>query len=56
MIAIVDLIEVGRPADDRIYNIVLLVLLGGLIGLAVDLARRGLGEQVLLELAAVARA
>ena len=43
VIAIADLIEVGRPTQTTIHNIVLLVLLGGLIGLAVDLARRGLG-------------
>ena len=51
VIAIADLIEVGRPTQTTIHNIVLLVLLGGLIGLAVDLARRGLEgeEQVLLE-------
>ncbi|WP_392542323.1 MacS family sensor histidine kinase [Oryzobacter telluris] len=50
-IALADLIEVGRPTQTTIHNIVLLFLLGGLIGLAVDLARRGLEreEQVLLE-------
>jgi signal transduction histidine kinase len=51
VIAIADLIEVGTPTQGTIHNIVLLVLLGGLIGLAVDLARHGLAreEQVLLE-------
>lgn len=50
-IAVADLVEVGRPTQTTVHNIVLLVLLGGLIGLAVDLARRGLEreEQVLLE-------
>ena len=41
VIAVADLIEVGTPTQTTIHNIVLLVLLGGLIGLAVDLARRG---------------
>ncbi len=51
VIAVADLVEVGRPTQTTIHNIVLLLLLGGLIGLAVDLARRGLEreEQVLLE-------
>ena len=51
VIAVADLIEVGTPTQTTIHNIVLLVLLGGLIGLAVDLARRGLEgeERVLLE-------
>ena len=51
VISIADLIEVGTPTQGTIHNIVLLVLLGGLIGLAVDLARKGLEseEQVLLE-------
>jgi signal transduction histidine kinase len=51
VISIADLIEVGTPTQGTIHNIVLLVLLGGLIGLAVDLARSGLEveEQVLLE-------
>jgi signal transduction histidine kinase len=47
-----DLVAVlGRPTPGTIHNIVLLVLLGGLIGLAVDLARTGLAreEQVLLD-------
>ncbi|HZB67848.1 MAG TPA: DUF5931 domain-containing protein [Ornithinibacter sp.] len=51
VIALADLVEVGTPTQSTVHNIVLLVLLGGLIGLAVDLARRGLEaeEQVLLE-------
>ncbi|WP_377642104.1 MacS family sensor histidine kinase [Oryzobacter terrae] len=51
VIAVADLIEVGSPTQTTVHNIVLLLLLGGLIGLAVDLARRGLEqeEQVLLE-------
>ncbi len=51
VIALADLVEVGAPTQSTIHNIVLLVLLGGLIGLAVDLARTGLEreEQVLLE-------
>jgi signal transduction histidine kinase len=47
-----DLVAVlGRPTPGTIHNIVLLVLLGGLIGLAVDLARTGLAreERVLLD-------
>jgi signal transduction histidine kinase len=47
-----DLVEVGgHPTQSTVHNIVLVVLLGGLIGLAVDLARTGLAreEQVLLE-------
>lgn len=51
-IAVADLVEIaGRPSDTTIHNIVILVLLGTLIGLAVDLARSGLvrEEQVLLE-------
>jgi len=41
----------GRPTEGTVHNIVLLVLLGGLIGLAVDLARTGLAQEevVLLE-------
>ena len=41
----------GTPTQSTVHNIVLLFLLGGLIGLAVDLARSGLEreEQVLLE-------
>ncbi len=51
VIALADLVEVGTATQSTVHNIVLLVLLGGLIGLAVDLARRGLEaeEQVLLE-------
>ncbi|MGB7817130.1 MAG: DUF5931 domain-containing protein, partial [Ornithinibacter sp.] len=51
VIALADLVEVGQPTQSTIHNIVLLVLLGGLVGLAVDLARTGLEreEQVLLE-------
>ena len=51
VIALADLVEVGTPTQSTVHNIVLLFLLGGLIGLAVDLARRGLEseEQVLLE-------
>ena len=51
VIAAADLIEVGTPTQSTVHNIVLLFLLGGLIGLAVDLARSGLEreEQVLLE-------
>ena len=51
-IVVADLVEVGgHPTQSTVHNIVLLVLLGGLIGLAVDLARTGLAseEQVLLE-------
>ncbi len=50
-ITVADLVEVGAPTQSTVHNIVLLVLLGGLIGLAVDLARTGLEreEQVLLE-------
>ena len=52
VIAVADLVEIaGRPSPTTVHNIVILVLLGGLIGLAVDLARTGLAreEQVLLE-------
>ncbi|GAA4405967.1 DUF5931 domain-containing protein [Fodinibacter luteus] len=51
VIAVADLIEVGTPTQATVHNIVLLFLLGGLVGLAVDLARTGLEreEQVLLE-------
>ncbi len=51
-VATADVVAVfGRPTQGTVHNIVLLVLLGGLIGLAVDLARTGLvrEEQVLLE-------
>ena len=50
--SLADLVEVGgHPTQSTVHNIVLVVLLGGLIGLAVDLARTGLEreEQVLLE-------
>ena len=52
VIVAADLVEVGgSPTQATVHNIVLLVLLGGLVGLAVDLARTGLEqeEQVLLE-------
>ncbi|MBM6404034.1 histidine kinase [Phycicoccus sp. CSK15P-2] len=52
VVAVADLVEIaGRPTQSTLHNIVILVLLGGLIGLAVDLARSGLvrEEQVLLE-------
>lgn len=52
VVAVADLVEIaGAPTPGTIHNIVILVLLGGLIGLAVDLARSGLAreEQVLLE-------
>ncbi len=39
VVAVADLVEVRQPTQGTIHNIVLLVLLGGLIGLAVDLAR-----------------
>lgn len=51
VIAVADLVEIRTPTETTIHNIVILVLLGGLVGLAVDLARSGLEreEQVLLE-------
>ncbi|MGG5261066.1 MacS family sensor histidine kinase [Phycicoccus avicenniae] len=52
IVAVADLVEIaGRPTQGTVHNIVIIVLLGGLIGLAVDLARSGLEreEQVLLE-------
>jgi signal transduction histidine kinase len=51
VIALADLVEVGTPTQATVHNILLLVLLGGLVGLAVDLARTGLEreEQVLME-------
>lgn len=51
IVAIADLVEIGSPNAGTWHNIILLVLLGGLIGLAVDLARGGLYryEQVLAE-------
>jgi signal transduction histidine kinase len=39
VVVVADLVEVRTPTQGTIHNIVLLVLLGGLIGLAVDLAR-----------------
>ncbi|MFC7492088.1 MULTISPECIES: MacS family sensor histidine kinase [unclassified Knoellia] len=51
IIAAADLVEIGSPTQTTWHNILLLVLLGVLIGLAVDLARGGLHryEQVLAE-------
>ena len=52
VIVVADLVEVGgHPTQSTVHNIVLVVLLGGLIGLAVDLARTGLEreEQGMLE-------
>jgi len=51
VIATADLVEIGSPTQTTWHNILLLFLLGGLIGLAVDLARGGLHryEQVLAE-------
>ncbi|KGN33197.1 histidine kinase [Knoellia sinensis KCTC 19936] len=51
IIAVADILEVGSPNPTTWHNILLLVLLGGLIGLAVDLAREGLRhyEEVLAE-------
>ncbi|MGL5864620.1 MAG: MacS family sensor histidine kinase [Dermatophilaceae bacterium] len=51
VIAVADLIQVREPTQATLHNIVILVLLGGLVGLAVDLARSGLAqeEQVLRE-------
>ena len=52
VVSLADLVAVlGQPTTGTIHNIVLLVLLGGLVGLAVDLARAGLAreEEVLLE-------
>ena len=40
-IGVVDLVEVGRTTPNTINNIVLLLLIGALIGYAVDLAREG---------------
>lgn len=42
LIAVADVLEVGTPTVTTWHNILLLFLLGGLIGLAVDLAREGL--------------
>ncbi|WP_404383258.1 DUF5931 domain-containing protein [Knoellia locipacati] len=51
IVSAADLIEIGSPNGGTWHNILLLFLLGGLIGLAVDLAREGLQryEQVLAE-------
>lgn len=51
VIAVADVLEVGSPNATTWHNILLLFLLGGLIGLAVDLAREGLQryERVLAE-------
>ncbi|WP_406833220.1 DUF5931 domain-containing protein [Pedococcus sp. KACC 23699] len=40
-IGVVDLVEVGRATSNTVNNIVLLLLIGTLIGYAVDLAREG---------------
>src|SRR5688572_8975482 len=55
VIAAADLIEVGTPTQSTVHNIVLLFLLGGLIGLAVDLARSGLERERLHERERIAR-
>jgi len=46
-----DLVEVGTPTETTWHNILLLFMLGGLIGLAIDLAREGVSryEQVVAE-------
>ena len=51
VIAAADIVEVGSPTRTTFHNILLLFLLGGLIGFAVDLAREGLAryEQVVAE-------
>lgn len=51
VVSAADLVEVQSPTPTTWHNILLLFLLGGLIGLAVDLAREGLHryEQVLAE-------
>ncbi|CAN7465501.1 MacS family sensor histidine kinase [Knoellia sp. LjRoot47] len=51
IIAVADLVEIGTPNGGTWHNILLLFLLGGLIGLAVDLGRAGLHryEQVVAE-------
>lgn len=41
VVAVADLVEVQRPNSVTVHNIILLFLLGGLIGLCVDLAREG---------------
>ncbi len=51
-IGVVDLVEVGRATSNTVNNIVLLLLIGTLIGYAVDLAREGhtkLREAIALE-------
>lgn len=42
IISVADLVEIGTPNGGTWHNILLLFMLGGLIGLAVDLAREGL--------------
>ena len=51
VVSVADIIEVQSPTQTTWHNILLLFLLGGLIGLAVDLARGGMRryEQVLAE-------
>lgn len=51
VVALADLVEIGRPTETTVHNIILLFLLGGLIGLAVDLARTSVRryEQMLIE-------
>ncbi|MFW5470115.1 MacS family sensor histidine kinase [Knoellia sp. CPCC 206435] len=51
IVAAADLLEIGEPNAGTWHNILLLFLLGGLIGVAVDLAREGLQryERVLAE-------
>ncbi|GAA4123303.1 DUF5931 domain-containing protein [Knoellia locipacati] len=51
IISAADLVEIGTPNGGTWHNILLLFLLGGLIGLAVDLGRGGLQryEQVVAE-------
>ena len=51
IVSVADLVEIGSPNGGTWHNILLLFLLGGLIGLAVDLAREGLQryEQVVAE-------
>ena len=41
VVAAADLVEVGRPTDNTVNNIVLLFLVGGCIGYCADLAREG---------------
>ena len=48
VVAVADIIEVGSPTGTTWHNILLLFLLGGLIGLAVDLARGGLDRYELV--------